>query len=227
MNQHFDTEPFLLSFRLAGMTTAILFLLCVPLAWKLAGARSRVKPFVEAFVSMPIVLPPTVLGFYLLVILSDRSPLGAWLGDTLDAGLVFSFEGILIASCVYSLPFMLQPLQSGMEQVPARLLEASYALGKSKLQTLLRVILPNIKPSLLTGVVITFAHTVGEFGVVLMVGGSIQGETRVASIAIYELVETLDYTTAHLYSMILIVFSFAVLLLVYTFNRRKGESEGR
>lgn len=220
MNQHFDPEPFLLSFRLAGMTTVLLFLFCVPLAWALSRSASRIKPFVEALVSMPIVLPPTVLGFYLLVFLSDRSPLGAWFSEVLHTDLVFSFEGILLASCVYSLPFMLQPLQSGMEQIPAKLLEASYALGKSGTQTLWHVVLPNIKPSLLTGVIITFAHTVGEFGVVLMVGGSIQGKTRVASIAIYELVEMLDYKTAHIYSMILIAFSFTVLVLVYILNHR-------
>lgn len=217
---HFDMEPFLLSFRLAAITTVLLFIFSVPLAWKLSQTRSRSKPFVEALVSMPIVLPPTVLGFYLLVFLSDRSPLGMFLTQVFNVDLVFTFEGILIASCVYSFPFMLQPLQSGMEQVPVRLLEASYALGKSKLKTLLYVILPNIKPSILTGVIITFAHTVGEFGVVLMVGGSIQGETRVASIAIYELVELLDYRTAHIYSLILIAFSFAVLMVVYVLNRR-------
>ena len=217
---HFDMEPFLLSFRLAAITTVLLFIFSVPLAWKLSQTKSRSKPFVEALVSMPIVLPPTVLGFYLLVFLSDRSPLGMFLKQVFNLDLVFTFEGILIASCVYSFPFMLQPLQSGMEQVPVRLLEASYALGKSKFKTLLYVILPNIKPSILTGVIITFAHTVGEFGVVLMVGGSIQGETRVASIAIYELVELLDYKTAHIYSLILIAFSFAVLMVVYVLNRR-------
>ncbi len=222
--QGFDTEPFLLSFRLAAITTAILFCVSVPLAWKLSRMRSGIKPFIEALISMPIVLPPTVLGFYLLVFLSNRSPLGLFLQEHLHISLVFTFEGILIASCVYSFPFMLQPLQSGMEQVPAKLLEASYTLGKSKIETLLRVIVPNIKPSILTGLIITFAHTVGEFGVVLMVGGSIQGETRVASIAIYELVELMDYGNAHIYSLILIAFSFAVLMAVYTFNNRYRNS---
>ncbi|MCG8375284.1 MAG: molybdate ABC transporter permease subunit [Chlorobiales bacterium] len=217
---HFDTEPFLLSFRLAAITTILLFLFSVPLAWKLSQTRSRSKPFVEALISLPIVLPPTVLGFYLLVALSDRAPVGMFLKEMFNMDLVFTFEGVLIASCIYSFPFMLQPLQSGMEQIPAKLLEASYVLGKSKLETLLHVILPGIKPSILTGVIITFAHTVGEFGVVLMVGGSIQGETRVASIAIYELVELLDYGTAHIYSLILIAFSFVVLMVVYVLNHR-------
>ena len=223
MNQ-FDMEPFLLSFRLAAITTILLFIFSVPLAWKLSQTRSRSKPFIEALVSMPIVLPPTVLGFYLLIFLSDRSPLGMFLKEMFSVNLVFTFEGILIASCIYSFPFMLQPLQSGMEQVPEKLLEASYVLGKSKLETLLHVILPNIKPSILTGVIITFAHTVGEFGVVLMVGGSIQGETRVASIAIYELVELLDYKMAHIYSLILIAFSFSVLMVVYILNHRNRVS---
>ncbi len=220
MNPGFDVEPFLLSFRLSAITTIVLFIVSVPLAWKLSQTRSRSKPFIEALVSMPIVLPPTVLGFYLLIFLSDRSPLGMFLKETFGLDLVFTFEGVLIASCIYSFPFMLQPLQSGMEQVPVKLLEASYTLGKSKLETLLHVILPNIKPSMLTGLIITFAHTVGEFGVVLMVGGSIQGETRVASIAIYELVELLDYGTAHIYSLILIAFSFTVLMIVYILNHR-------
>ena len=224
MSPGFDAEPFLLSFRLAAVTTIVLFIVSVPLAWKLSQTRSRSKPFIEALVNMPIVLPPTVLGFYLLIGFSDRSPIGMFLKEMFDLDLVFTFEGVLVASCIYSFPFMLQPLQSGMEQVPVKLLEASYTLGKSKLVTLLHVILPNIKPSILTGLIITFAHTVGEFGVVLMVGGSIQGETRVASIAIYELVELLDYGTAHIYSLILIAFSFAVLMVVYVLNHRNRTS---
>jgi molybdate transport system permease protein len=220
MIEGFDIAPFLLSFRLAAITTVVLFIVSLPLAWVLSQTKSGLKPFIEALVSMPIVLPPTVLGFYLLVLLSARSPLGMFFQEHLHLDLVFTFEGILIASCVYSFPFMLQPLQAGMEQVPAKILEASYTLGKSRLQTLFHVIVPNIKPSMLTGLIITFAHTVGEFGVVLMVGGSIQGETRVASIAIYELVELMDYSTAHIYSFILIAFSFAVLMTVYSINHR-------
>ncbi|ANT64235.1 MULTISPECIES: molybdate ABC transporter permease subunit [Prosthecochloris] len=216
----FDVEPFLLSFRLAAVTTLLLFVLSVPLAWMLANWRSPFKPVVETLFSLPIVLPPTVLGFYLLIFMSERSPVGGFLKEGFGIELVFSFQGILVASCVYSLPFMVQPLLSGMEQFPGQLLEAAYALGKSKRDTLFNVVLPNIKPSMLTGLIITFAHTVGEFGVVLMVGGSIQGETRVASIAIYEMVELLDYSTAHLYSFILVAFSFLVLLVVYGVNHR-------
>ncbi|RNA64343.1 molybdate ABC transporter permease subunit [Prosthecochloris sp. ZM_2] len=218
--QGFDPEPFLLSFRLAALTTLILFVVCVPIAWWLSGSTSRLKPVIEALSSMPIVLPPTVLGFYLLMIFSGRSPLGRFFEEYFDLGLVFSFEGILAASCVYSFPFMLQPLQSGMKQIPQSHLEASYILGKSKIRTLLRVVLPAMTSSVLTGLIITFAHTVGEFGVVLMVGGSIGGETRVASIAIFELVELLDYRMAHIYSLILIAFSFSVLMVVYTVNHR-------
>ncbi len=224
MSTGFDMEPFLLSFRLAAITTLLLFVLSVPLAWKLSRTRSVFKPFIEALISMPIVLPPTVLGFYLLIFLSERSPLGMFLHQRFNIDLVFTFEGILIASCVYSFPFMLQPLQSGMEQIAEEFLEASYALGKSRFDTLLHVILPNIKPSILTGLIITFAHTVGEFGVVLMVGGSIQGETRVASIAIYELVELMDYRAAHVYSFVLVAFSFTVLAIVYILNYRKRAS---
>jgi molybdate transport system permease protein len=137
---------------------------------------------------------------------------------------VFSFEGIVVASCIYSLPFMLQPLQSGMESLNKNIIEASYTLGKSKLITLLKVVLPNIKPSIYTALIITFAHTIGEFGVVLMVGGSIPGVTKVASIAIYEYVENLDYTSAHIYSFILLMLSFIVLFIVniYNYSKRKN-----
>ncbi len=224
MNPGFDIEPFLLSFRLAGITTFLLFIICVPLAWKLARSRSWIKPIIEALVSMPVVLPPTVLGFYLLILLSGRSPFGMLLKQQFDIDLVFTFEGILIASCIYSFPFMLQPLQSGIEQISDELIEASYTLGKSRSETLLHVILPNIKPSILTGLIITFAHTVGEFGVVLMVGGSIQGETRVASIAIFEMVELMDYRTAHIYSLLLIAFSFVVLMTVYLINHHNRKT---
>ncbi|HED30371.1 MAG TPA: molybdate ABC transporter permease subunit [Prosthecochloris aestuarii] len=214
----FDIEPFLLSFRLAGVTTAILFVVSVPLAWMLSQSRSRFKPVVESLASLPIVLPPTVLGFYLLMLLSSRSPFGGAVRELFGLELVFTFEGILVASCVYSFPFMLQPLQSGMEQVPRSLLEASYALGKSRVRTLFSVVLPAMKPSILNGLIITFAHTVGEFEVVLMVGGSIGGETRVASIAIFEFVELLDYRSAHIYSLALVASSFCVLFIVYSVN---------
>ncbi|MFK5881446.1 MAG: molybdate ABC transporter permease subunit [Sulfurospirillum sp.] len=217
----FNFEPFFLSFKLASIVSIILFLIALPLAWKLSQSNSKFKPIYEAFSALPIVLPPTVLGFYVLFALSANSPLGIFIEDIFGVKMVFNFYGLVIASCLYSFPFMLQPLQSGFESLPKSLIEASYLCGKSSLQTLLYVALPNIKSSIMTAVVITFAHTVGEFGVVLMVGGSIPGETKVASIAIYEFVETLDYRSAHIYSAIMVLISFTVLLLVYIFNYKQ------
>lgn len=213
--------PFLLSFKLAGLTTLILFILSLPLAWYLSQTRSRSKPFIEAITALPIVLPPSVLGFYILYALSYNSPIGAFFKESFDIDLVFNFTGLVIASCFYSLPFMVQPLQSGFESLNKNMLEASYISGKSKCETVFKVALPNIKPALITAIIVTFAHTVGEFGVVLMVGGSIPGETKVASVAIYEMVEIMDYTSAHLYSAIMIAMSFLVLLGVYIFNRKQ------
>lgn len=213
-----ELEPFILSFKLAAITTLILFIISVPLAWYLSQTRSRVKPFLEALTALPIVLPPSVLGFYILVALSHNSPIGQFFEDTFGLRLVFNFTGLVVASCFYSLPFMVQPLQSGFEAINKNMLEASYISGKGKVETILRVALPNIKPALLTAVIVTFAHTVGEFGVVLMVGGSIPEETKVASVAIYEFVEIMDYKSAHIYSAIMVIISFLVLLSVYIFN---------
>lgn len=221
-----NLEPFLLSFKLAGLTTLILFLIALPLSWWLSQTNNRFKPVIEAFVSLPIVLPPSVLGFYILYALSYNSPLGAFFEETFGIKMVFNFTGLVIASCFYSFPFMVQPLQSGFESLNKNMLEASYIAGKNKIATLLNVALPNIKPALLTALIITFAHTVGEFGVVLMVGGSIPGETKVASVAIYEMVEVMDYTNAHIYSAIMVIISFLVLLSVYIFNRRQNRKFG-
>ena len=213
--------PFLLSFKLAAITTAILFVLSLPLSWYLSQTKSKFKPFIEALTALPIVLPPSVLGFYILVVLSNNSPLGVFFEETFDLKLVFNFTGLVIASCFYSLPFMVQPLQSGFESLNKNMLEASYISGKSRFVTLIKVALPNIKPSLLTALIVTFAHTVGEFGVVLMVGGSIPEETKVASVAIYEFVEIMDYSSAHIYSAIMVLLSFLVLLSVYIFNHKQ------
>jgi len=221
-----DFGPFLLSFKLAAITTFILFLIALPVSWWLSQTKCRCKPFVEAVVSLPIVLPPSVLGFYILYALSYNSPIGAFFDETFGIKLVFNFTGLVIASCFYSFPFMVQPLQSGFESLNKNMLEASYIAGKSKLQTLAFVALPNIKPALITALIITFAHTVGEFGVVLMVGGSIEGETKVASVAIYEFVEIMDYTHAHIYSAIMLTLSFLVLLGVYIFNLRYNKRIG-
>ena len=214
--------PFILSFKLASITTAILFVLSLPLAWYLSQTRSKIKPILEAITALPIVLPPSVLGFYILYVLSFNSPFGAFFDEYLGIQLVFNFNGLVVASCFYSLPFMVQPLQSGFESLNKNMLEASYLAGKSKLETIMKVALPNIKPALITAIIITFAHTIGEFGVVLMVGGSIPGETKVASVAIYEMVEIMDYNGAHIYSAIMIIISFVVLLSVYIFNRKNN-----
>ncbi|MEF3191476.1 MAG: molybdate ABC transporter permease subunit, partial [Campylobacterales bacterium] len=189
-------ETMILTFKLASVTTVILFFISLPLAWFLATTQNRLRPIVEAIVSMPLVLPPSVLGFYLLLAFSPASVIGEWLVAH-GIRLAFSFEGLVVGSILFSLPFMVHPIQSAMANVPKNLIEASWTLGKSKLTTFLRVILPLIRPGLLSGVVLAFAHTVGEFGVILMIGGNIPGETRVASIAIYDEVEALNYAAAH------------------------------
>jgi molybdate transport system permease protein len=224
--QTLEFEPFILSFKLATITTFILFIISVPLAWYLSQTKSKIKPFLEALTALPIVLPPSVLGFYMLIVLSQNSPIGMFFDNLFGVKLVFNFTGLVIASCFYSLPFMVQPLQSGFKSLNKNMLEASYIAGKSELSTILKVALPNIKPALLTAVIVTFAHTVGEFGVVLMVGGSIPSETKVASVAIYEMVEIMDYNSAHIYSAIMVVMSFLVLLSVYIFNTKQSKKFG-
>ena len=224
--QNIEFTPFLLSFKLAGLTTIILFILGMPLAWYLSQTSSKSKPVLEGITALPIVLPPSVLGFYILWALSINSPIGAFFEETFGVKLVFNFTGLVIASCFYSLPFMVQPLQSGFESINKNMLEASYISGKSKFQTIIKVALPNIKPAVITAVIVTFAHTVGEFGVVLMVGGSIPGETKVASVAIYEFVEIMDYESAHIYSGIMVLMSFTVLLSVYIFNAKHNKKVG-
>lgn len=221
-----ELEPFYLSFKLAGITTLILFVIAVPVSWWLSQSKCRCKPFVEAVTSLPIVLPPSVLGFYILFALSQNSPIGAFFDEAFGIKLVFNFTGLVVASCFYSFPFMVQPLQGGFESLNKNMLEASYIAGKSRFRTLWQVALPNIKPALMTALIVTFAHTVGEFGVVLMVGGSIPGETKVASVAIYEFVEVMDYSQAHIYSAIMLALSFAVLLGVYLFNARHNRRIG-
>jgi len=213
-----EFEPFLISFKLALITTIILFIIALPLSWYLSQTKSRLKPILETITALPIVLPPSVLGFYLLWALSLNSPIGRFFDDVFGVKLVFNFTGLVVASCFYSLPFMVQPLQSGFESLNKNMLEASFISGKGKFETILKIALPNIKPALLTAIVVTFAHTVGEFGVVLMIGGSIPGDTKVASVAIYEMVEIMDYSSAHIYSAIMLIMSFIVLLSVYIFN---------
>lgn len=221
-----DYTPFYISFKLAVTTVFILFFISLPLAWYLSQTTSKMKPFYEALTALPIVLPPSVLGFYILIALSKNSPIGAFFENTFNISLVFNFTSLVIASCFYSLPFMVQPLQSGFESLNKNMLEASYLAGKTRCETIFKVALPNIKPALITAVIITFAHTVGEFGVVLMLGGSIPGETKVASVAIYEMVEIMDYKAAHIYSAIMLLLSFTVLLSVYTFNAKHKRKFG-
>lgn len=219
------TDPFWLtlwlSLRLALTTTLALLLLGLPLAYGLAHWRSRWKALLEAVVALPLVLPPTVLGFYLLVAFSPRSTLGGWLQEQLGISLIFSFAGLVVGSIIYSLPFMVQPVQGALEQLPRHLREAAITLGKSRWQTFRYVELPNIRSGLVTGIVLTFAHTLGEFGVILMIGGNIPGATRVASIAIYDQVEALQYSQAHRYALVLLLLALAVLYPVYRQRRRR------
>jgi molybdate transport system permease protein len=211
-------EPLILTFELALTTTLILLGVSIPLAYWLSKTQSRWKPVVETLVSMPLVLPPTVLGFYFLLAFSPNNAFGAWLDEWLGIRLVFSFGGLVLASVIYSLPFMVQPVQAGLASLPPSLSEAAATMGKSASTRLFKVLLPNIRKSLLTGIVLAFAHTVGEFGVVLMIGGNIPGKTRVASIAIYDEVEAMNYAAANSYSLILFALTFALLLLVYIMN---------
>ena len=218
-----DWTPIILTLQLALITTVILFVISIPLAYWMANTKSRIKPIIEAAVSLPLVLPPTVLGFYLLIAFSPESAIGSFLNDVFGLKLAFSFTGLIIGSIIYSLPFMVQPLQAGFASIPSSFSEASFVLGKSKYQTITKVLIPNIKKSILTGIVLTFAHTVGEFGVVLMIGGNIPNQTKVVSIAIYDEVESLNYSTAHVYSGILLAVTFAILLLVYINNNRSNK----
>ena len=217
---NYDWQPLLLTFKLAGITTLILCLLGIPFAWWLAQTRVRIKPALEALVSMPLVLPPSVLGFYLLLAFSPQN----WFGGTVEhltgLKLAFSFAGLVVASVIFSFPFMVHPVQSGFQGLPPSLSEAAATLGKSRWQTFLHVLLPNIRPQLLVGVVLSFAHTIGEFGVVLMIGGNMPGETRVASIAIYDEVESLNYASANFYALVLFCICFAILLGVYLINKK-------
>lgn len=215
-----DITSLMLTFKLAMITTLLLMIISIPIGYWLAYSQSRIKPIWEAVISLPIVLPPTVLGFYFLLAFGSGSLSGTWIQNTLGLNLIFSFEGLILASVLFSLPFAVHPIQAGLINLPKSLMEASFMLGKSKWQTLWYVLLPNIKPALITAAVLTFAHTIGEFGLVLMIGGSIPGETKVASISIYEHVESMQYTNAHWMSAILIGLSFIVLLFIFLVNRK-------
>jgi molybdate transport system permease protein len=217
-NQFIETMS--LTFRLATITTIILFILAIPIAYWLSNTKSKYKVFIEALVSMPLVLPPSVLGFYMLLAFSPNNFFGKFLSTNFDISLAFSFEGLVIASVIFSLPFMIHPIQSGFASLPKSLQEASFIIGKSRFTTITKVLIPNIKPSILSAIVITFAHTVGEFGVVLMIGGNIPGVTKVASIAIYDEVESMNYAMAHQYAFVLFIITFTVLISVYAINKK-------
>jgi len=219
-----DLSPIWLTLKLAGITTLLLLLVGLPLAWWLSKRRSIFKVILEAIITMPLVLPPSVLGFYLLIAFSPQHGVGKWLLNTFNIQFVFSFQGLVLASVIYSMPFMIGPIKSALQQLPASLAQASYTLGKSERETFLSVLLPNIKPSLLTAIVLTFAHTLGEFGVVLMIGGNIPNVTRVASIAVYDSVENMDYSTANVYSLILFSITFVMVIGVFIFNKAHAKS---
>jgi molybdate ABC transporter, permease protein len=213
-----DLEAIALTLRLAAVTTVILFLVGTPIAWWLARTHSRWKGPVRAVVALPLVLPPSVLGFYLLVTMGPNGPVG-WLTQTLGIGLLpFTFWGLVVGSVLYSLPFMVQPVQNAFEAIGERPLEAAATLRASPLDRFFTVALPLALPGFVTAGILSFAHTVGEFGVVLMIGGNIPGETRVASVQIYDYVEALEYADAHRLSAVLLVFSFVVLLALYAWR---------
>ena len=214
-----DMEPLWITLQLASITVLILLLVSAPLAWWLAFTRSRLKIPMESITALPLVLPPTVLGFYLLVFMGANGAGGQFWTAMTGHPLAFSFVGLVFASCIYSLPFVVQPLQAAFEGMDRRAVEAAWTLGASRSRTFIQIVIPQVRRGLLTAVVLGFAHTLGEFGVILMVGGNIPGETQVVSIAIYEQVEALNYEAAQHLSAGLLLFSFIVLLLVYGVNR--------
>jgi len=215
-----DWQAIWLSVRLAVSTTLVLLGLGLPLAYWITFSRRPWKFLVEAVVSLPLVLPPTVLGFYVLLAIGPRSPVGALYGRMTGGMLPFSFQGLLVASVLYSLPFTVQPVAAGFAAVDRKLLEASWCLGVSRLTTFRRVLVPLALPGIATGAILSFAHTMGEFGVVLMVGGNIAGATRTVSISIYDQVQSLNYAAAAETSLFLLCFSFIVLAVTYALQRR-------
>jgi molybdate transport system permease protein len=215
--------PMWLSVQLALVTTLVLVIIGTPIAWWLSQTKLKLKPAVQAIVAMPIVLPPTVLGFYLLILLGPEGAIGSWWVQLTGSALTFSFTGLVIASCVYSLPFAVQPMQNAFESLPRQYLERAWTLGASRLDAFFSIAVPLSVRGFVSGIVLSFAHTLGEFGVVLMVGGNIPGETRVVSIAIYDHVESLNYAAAHQMSLLLIGFAFVVLAAMFLINRRWSE----
>ena len=215
-----DPDPLILTAKLASITTLILLIIGTPIAWWLANTRARLKPVIEALVALPIVLPPTVLGFYLLIVLGPQGSIGSWWVEVTGQTLTFSFSGLVIASVLYSFPFVVQPLQAAFESVGRDVMEAAYTLGAKPLDAFFSIAVPLARRGFLTAAVLGFAHTLGEFGVVLMVGGNIPGETRVVSIAIYDHVESLEYGQAHVLAAALLAFAFVAMLFMYVANHK-------
>ena len=215
--------PLWLSAQLALVTMLVLLVIGTPVAWWLSQTESRWKPLAQTVVAMPIVLPPTVLGFYLLILLGPEGALGGWWVKLTGSALTFSFTGLVIASCIYSLPFAVQPMQNAFESLPRQYVERARTLGASRLDAFFSIVVPLSVRGFISGAVLSFAHTLGEFGVVLMVGGNIPGETRVVSIAIYDHVESLNYAAAHRMSLLLVGFAFVVLVAMFVANRRWGD----
>ncbi|WP_096087714.1 molybdate ABC transporter permease subunit [Agaribacterium haliotis] len=221
-----DLQPLYLSIKLAALTSMLLLVICIPLAWWLVQQKPTRQALINALCALPLVLPPTVIGFYLLLLMSP----GGWLGQ-LNAALgleplSFSFRGLVLASMVYSLPFALQPLQSAFSQVNKAYLEAAACMGANAVQRFIYIVLPLARNGIYSALILSFAHTMGEFGVVLMIGGNIDSETRVLSIAIYDHVEALEYTQAALLSTLMLVFSLLILSLLYLSNGRKAHKMG-
>ncbi len=215
-----DLGPLWLSLKLAAITTLILLVVGTAIAWWLANTRSKAKPVIQSLVALPIVLPPTVMGFYLLILLGPYGAIGSWWVELTGSALTFSFTGLVIASCFYSLPFAVQPLQGAFESMGRKEIEAARTLGASPMDAFFSIVVPLAAPGFLTALVLSFAHTLGEFGVVLMVGGNIPGETRLISIAIYDHVESMNYAAAHALSLTLLGFAFLILLTMFLLNRR-------
>jgi len=215
-----DITALFITLKLAAITTLILLLLGTPLAWWLANTRWRYKFMLEAVIALPLVLPPTVLGFYLLIALGSNGPLGKFMNFLGGQSLAFTFTGLVIGSVIYSLPFVVQPLQNSFNLIGRRPMEVAATLRASPLDRFFTVIVPLARPGFFTAIILGFAHTVGEFGVVLMIGGNLPGETQVVSIAIYDHVESLSYSHAHGLSALLLISSFALLITVYALNRR-------
>ncbi|SDJ89919.1 molybdate ABC transporter permease subunit [Microbulbifer yueqingensis] len=220
-----DIGALWLTLRLAAITTLLLLLIGVPLAWKLSHWQSRWRHAVEVIITLPLVLPPTVLGFYLLLAFSPNYAPGRWLAESFGQPLVFSFTGLVIASVIYSLPFMVQPLLASFSQNGRRLTSAAAALGMPPLAALLRVLLPASRPAIISACALSFAHTLGEFGVVLMIGGAIPGETQVVSIALYQHVEAMEYGAAHRLALVLVAVTTALLLLARWLGRAATAKE--